>query len=98
MSDETVGQRRANADARSNESSDSALAVVGTLMDERRKYESWLAALAARRGTTPERVFTRVHADYSARQVRVLEVCQKEESECEPMLTCLDNLKPQTKP
>ena len=30
--------------------------------------------------------------DYSSRQVRVLEVCQKEESECEPLLTCLDNL------
>jgi hypothetical protein len=30
-------------------------------------------------------------ADYSARQVRVMEVCQKEESECEPMLACLEN-------
>src|SRR4051812_27005708 len=26
--------------------------------------------------------------DYSSRQVRVLEVCQKEESECEPLLSC----------
>jgi hypothetical protein len=31
-------------------------------------------------------------AQYSSRQVRVLEVCQREESECEPMLACLDNL------
>lgn len=31
-------------------------------------------------------------ADYSSRQVRVLEVCQKEESECEPLLACLENL------
>lgn len=31
-------------------------------------------------------------AQYSSRQVRVLEVCQKEESECEPLLACLDNL------
>lgn len=30
--------------------------------------------------------------DYSSRQVRVLEVCQKEESQCEPLLACLDNL------
>jgi hypothetical protein len=30
-------------------------------------------------------------ADYSQRQVRVMEVCQKEESECEPMLACLEN-------
>lgn len=33
--------------------------------------------------------------DYSSRQVRVLEVCQKEETECEPLLTCLDNLNKQ---
>ena len=31
-------------------------------------------------------------ASYSSRQVRVLEVCPKEESECGPMLSCLDNL------
>lgn len=31
-------------------------------------------------------------AQYSSRQVRVLEVCQHEESECEPLLACLDNL------
>lgn len=34
-------------------------------------------------------------ADYSSRQIRVLEVCQQEESECEPMLACLDNLNQQ---
>lgn len=33
--------------------------------------------------------------DYSSRQIRVLEVCQKEESECEPLLACLDNLNKQ---
>jgi hypothetical protein len=32
-------------------------------------------------------------AEYSSRQVRVLEVCQREESECDPLLACLDNLK-----
>jgi hypothetical protein len=31
-------------------------------------------------------------ATYSSRQVRVLEVCPREETECEPMLACLDNL------
>jgi hypothetical protein len=31
-------------------------------------------------------------ADYSSRQVRVLEVCQREETRCEPLLACLDNL------
>ena len=37
--------------------------------------------------------FKNCHAsDFSSRQVRVLEVCQHEESECEPLLACLDNL------
>ena len=29
---------------------------------------------------------------YSSRQVRVLEVCQREETQCEPLLACLENL------
>jgi hypothetical protein len=32
---------------------------------------------------------------YSSRQVRVLEVCQNEETECEPLMACLDNLNKQ---
>ena len=35
--------------------------------------------------------------DYSSRQIRVLEMCPKYESECEPFLACLQNLQPQTK-
>lgn len=38
-----------------------------TLLAERRKYEAWLAALDARRASTPERVFARVRADYESR-------------------------------
>ena len=34
-------------------------------------------------------------AQMSSRQVRVYEVCLKEESECDPFLDCLDNAKPQ---
>lgn len=33
--------------------------------------------------------------EFSSRQVRVLEVCPKEETECDPMLACLDNLNKQ---
>jgi hypothetical protein len=33
--------------------------------------------------------------EYSSRQIRVLEVCQKEETECGPLLACLDNLNKQ---
>jgi hypothetical protein len=38
-------------------------------------------------------------ADYSSRQVRVLEVCFREETECAPLLDCLGHLsdKPATK-
>lgn len=34
----------------------------------------------------------------SSRQVRVYEVCMREESECEPLLSCLDNARPQPAP
>lgn len=45
----------------------SALSAVGALMEQRRQFEAWLAALDARRAETPKHVFTRVHADYTAR-------------------------------
>lgn len=47
--------------------SESSISKATSLLAERRKYEGWLAALGQRRATTPERVFTRVHADYLAR-------------------------------
>jgi hypothetical protein len=50
----------------------SALSAVGALMEERRQYETWLAALDARRAETPKHVFTRVHADYTARLESVI--------------------------
>jgi hypothetical protein len=50
----------------------SAVATVGSLMEERRRYELWLAALNARRAETPKHVFTRVHADYTARLEAVI--------------------------
>jgi hypothetical protein len=50
----------------------SAVATVGSLMEERRRYELWLAALNARRAETPKHVFTRVHADYTARLESVI--------------------------
>jgi ribonuclease E len=51
---------------------DAALSVVSGLMEERRRFESWLASLEARRATTPERVFSRVQADYTARLEAVI--------------------------
>jgi hypothetical protein len=55
----------------SGEGSD-ALAAVGALMNERRQFEAWISALEARRSTTPEHVFSRVHADYTARLEAVI--------------------------
>lgn len=49
-----------------------SLTDVAALMRERQKYEAWLAALEARRGSTPEHVFERVRADYEARLDRVM--------------------------
>jgi hypothetical protein len=41
-------------------------------MEERRRYELWLAALNARRAETPKHVFSRVHSDYTARLEAVM--------------------------
>jgi hypothetical protein len=49
-----------------------AVTTVGSLMEERRRYELWLAALNARRAETPKHVFSRVHADYTARLEAVM--------------------------
>lgn len=35
------------------------------------------------------------HRDYSSRQVRVLEKCPEYETECGPLLSCLNHVKPQ---
>jgi hypothetical protein len=51
---------------------ESALTTVGSLMEERVRYEAWLQALNARRAETPKHVYTRVHADYTARLESVI--------------------------
>jgi hypothetical protein len=53
--------------------SNSSLNEVPALLDERRQYEGWLAALATRRESTPQHVYDRVYADYRARLQRVAE-------------------------
>lgn len=49
-----------------------ALVAVSALMEERRRYEGWITALKARRATTADHVFERVHLDYSARLEAVI--------------------------
>ena len=47
--------------------SNTSIHDVPALLSERRRYESWLAALEARRDSTPSHVFDRVYADYRNR-------------------------------
>ena len=53
--------------------SNRSLSELPGLLAERRRYENWLAALDARRETTPGHVFERVQADYRSRLARVTE-------------------------
>lgn len=65
------------------------MSAVGALMEERRRYESWLAALEARRSETPKHVFTRVHADYTARLESVVQRLVKHSDGLRAELTVL---------
>lgn len=73
MSQETQRHRQTDADGQGGEGDTASLTLVESLMAERRKFENWLAALEARRSSTPDRVFTRVHADYHDRLDSVVE-------------------------
>lgn len=46
---------------------------VTALFDERERYRSWIATLEGKRATTPEHIYNRVHADYTARLQRAVE-------------------------
>jgi hypothetical protein len=62
---------------------------VPGLLEERRRYEGWLAALEQRRDSTPAHVFERVQADYRGRLHRVSEQLaahrQSIEEECKSL-------------
>ena len=53
--------------------SQSPMDVLNALMEERARYEQWLAQLDARRGRTPPHVFERVRGDYGERLKSVLD-------------------------
>jgi hypothetical protein len=70
---------------------------VTTLYEERQRFEAWLAALEAKRASTPVHIYTRVKADYGARLQRVVEelrthrtALQELESTLIDRLTALD--------
>ena len=54
-------------------SEQNSMDVLNALMDERNRYEQWLAQLDARKGTTPPHVFERVRGDYGTRLNAVLD-------------------------
>lgn len=64
---------------------------VRTLVTERQRYDDWLTALEAKRAETPERVFARVHGDYSARRATVMERLQNHLGEIASLADQLDS-------
>ena len=55
------------------ESAQHTTAEVAALFAERQRFEAWISALEAKRAVTPPHIYTRVHADYTARLQRVNE-------------------------
>jgi len=53
--------------------SQNPMEALNALMEERNRYELWLAQLEARKGTTPPHVFDRVRGDYGDRLNKVLD-------------------------
>jgi hypothetical protein len=54
-------------------SQDKPTDAIAALLQERQRYEQWLAALESRRATTSSHVYARVYADYESRLGHVLE-------------------------
>ena len=63
--------------------SDNPMDALNSLMEERARYESWLAQLDARRASTPPHVFDRVRADYDGRLRNVIDQLAGRASELE---------------
>jgi hypothetical protein len=53
--------------------STNSMDALNALMEDRSRYEQWLAQLDARKGTTPPHVFDRVRGDYNDRLTKVLD-------------------------
>lgn len=47
--------------------------AIAALLQERQRYEQWLAALESRRAATPPNVYSRVRTDYEGRLSRVID-------------------------
>lgn len=60
-----------------------AMDVLTSLLEERRRYEGWLAQLEGRRASTPPHVFDKVRADYEQRLRTVMDQLGSRASELE---------------
>lgn len=71
--------------------------VLQQLLEERKRYEQWLAALESRRDSTPEHVYMRVHGDYEGRLAAVRDQLTQRTSEIRTAVGALkDRLKQAT--
>lgn len=67
------------------------------LLEERKRYEQWLATLESKRASTPEHVYKRVHADYEQRLAAVRDQLTERTSEIRSAVAGLkDRLKQAT--
>ncbi|MEX1185628.1 MAG: hypothetical protein WEA80_03480 [Gemmatimonadaceae bacterium] len=67
------------------------------LLEERKRYEQWLATLESRRDSTPGHVYERVHADYEQRLAAVRDQLTERTSEIRSAVAALkDRLKQAT--
>jgi hypothetical protein len=66
------------------------------LLDERKRFEQWLATLESRRASTPEHVYKRVHADYEQRLAGVRDQLTQRTGEIRTTITGLKERLKQT--
>jgi hypothetical protein len=59
------------------------------LLEERKRYEQWLATLESKRDSTPEHVYKRVHADYEGRLSTVRDQLTERTSEIRSAVAAL---------
>ena len=59
------------------------------LLEERKRYEQWIATLESRRESTPEHVYKRVHADYEQRLAAVRDQLTERTGEIRAAITGL---------
>jgi hypothetical protein len=65
--------------------------AVATLFAERQRFEGWLAALEAKRASTPQHIYERVKSDYEGRLRGVMEQLRAQRANVEARATSLTN-------